>query len=566
MSEAENPDPTPPASFDLENEPQPLDGELVDLDVDEKQPAEESSAETEDALLKRMQVLQRPTWELELLISGALVFSLFQLPGRLRAWFEGIQPHTSTDVGMLPFMTFYFLTLIVICLAIAFTLHFVLRSIWVGLTGLRSVFPKGIEWDKVDIGPVARSIYREMNPNLRSAEDRVDRIASSIFAILFALLMSFGGAFVLLMVPMVLVEILRVRFFPQVPTIAAFYAVILVVLLPTGGVGLLDSWFKKDLSRVERHPALFARALSASRFIQRLFMAQLSSPVILTLSSRFSLKAVTGGMTASIFIAVAIFLGFFAMTSGSFGFDSYVFFPQRGGVTRLTANHYEDQRSPTEASGLPTLPSEVIASPFLRLFVPFHVGRDPGRVLAMCPDLEAERTEGFFLRRRLKPDDNQVNNRLLECVTRAYVVQIDGEDAAGDWSFAEHPTNGLKGLVLYVSTQTLAHGRHELLVGRLPGHEESVYVVPTLASERSGSAESVPEPDPVGDPAAGPAVDPTAEIDGAEGLVMAYRDRFTLLFWFTGNESSGGLASVDSPKTRGELVNPGSDVPESAQE
>ena len=507
-------------------------------------------------LMKRIVSLQRPTWELELLISGAVVFSLFQLPGRLRTWFEGLQPHTSSDVGMLPFMAFYFLTLIVICLAVAFSLHFVLRSIWVGLTGLRSVFPKGIDWDELDIGPVARSVYREMNPSLQAAEKQADRIASTIFAVLFALLMSFGGAFLLLMVPMMIVELLRVRLFPQVPTIVAFYAVIVVVLLPTSGVGLVDAWFKKDLARVEKHPRLFARAERVSRWMQRLFMAQLSSPVILTFSSRFSLKTVTGGMVASMFCAVAIFMGFFAMTSGFFGFDSYVYFPQRGGAQVLTPLHYEDQREPTETSRLPTLPSEVIDGPYLRVFIPFRVGRDAERVEERCPGLQAEKAEGFFLRRRLKPDDELANDRLLDCVKSAYVVRIDGAEPVGDWSFGQHATNGLKGLVLYVSTESLQTGRHEILIGRLPDSDESTYTLrasskvhPGMAQEDGTRQEELAAEVGPAEPAESitssmiesGVEEWVGEEDGAavgvavpEAVVLAYRDRFTILFWTTG--------------------------------
>src|SRR5690242_1668096 len=39
-----------------------------------------------------------PTWELELLISGAVLFALFQIPRLLNGFFARLEPHATTAV------------------------------------------------------------------------------------------------------------------------------------------------------------------------------------------------------------------------------------------------------------------------------------------------------------------------------------------------------------------------------------------------------------------------------------------------------------------------------------
>ncbi|MFL5542802.1 MAG: hypothetical protein ACJ8J0_27725, partial [Longimicrobiaceae bacterium] len=43
-------------------------------------------------------------WELELLISGALVFGMMQLPGRLDAWFDRLEPGLGGNLVSMAFV------------------------------------------------------------------------------------------------------------------------------------------------------------------------------------------------------------------------------------------------------------------------------------------------------------------------------------------------------------------------------------------------------------------------------------------------------------------------------
>ncbi|HEX2061532.1 MAG TPA: hypothetical protein VHK90_12395, partial [Thermoanaerobaculia bacterium] len=131
------------------------------------------------------------TRELELLISAGLVFALLQLPTVLDNWWT----HTIVHVGGAAFGTvftiYYVAKLVSYGLIAAIAAHFLLRGFWVAIMGLRSVFPTGIEREKLDQGEVFRRFYDERLLTLDEIEHRVDRIAASIFAFVFLFLTIF---------------------------------------------------------------------------------------------------------------------------------------------------------------------------------------------------------------------------------------------------------------------------------------------------------------------------------------------------------------------------------------
>lgn len=513
----------------------------------------ETQEEIDQLLLKRLQSLQRPTWELELLISGAVVFSLFQVPDRLRGWFESVTIHAGPDVGLLPFMGFYALTLVTICLAAAFSLHFVLRSIWVGITGLQSAFPKGIEWDQIDAGPISKRVMREMNPSLEAAEDRLDAVASSIFAVLFTVVVSFVAVFGLMLFPAFLGEILRSRYFPSVPSVAVFYGVVVLVAGPGLPVALIDSWFKRDPSRVDRYPRLYRLAYRVTKIVQFFFLGRLTSPVTLTLSSRFSLKKVTGGLVAAIFLAVAIFMAYFFISMGLIGFDSYTFFPGERGADFVEARYYGDDHIDPRREA-PRIQAEVIEDPYIRLFVPFSPSRDDERVARHCPDTMPLRPEGFFLDKRADPDDDQSAPALLACWQQVLVVAIDEVRLSPDWLFHEDPVTGRKGLLAFLPVDGLSGGRHELLVARRPSEEaRSVVLRPGHGAFEIVEDEAEARADAAVDEAAG------TEDAALASIEVAYRDRHRITFWLPPRAPSPETPATETNRERGaEEPSPGS--------
>jgi hypothetical protein len=99
--------------------------------------------------------LRDRTDELELIISSLTIFALFSLPGWMFDSFSGVYTHLSTALAIAGTVGITMLTGVCYGLAVCFVVHLMARAYWVGLIGLRTVFPDGINWS--DSGPGSHS-------------------------------------------------------------------------------------------------------------------------------------------------------------------------------------------------------------------------------------------------------------------------------------------------------------------------------------------------------------------------------------------------------------------------
>src|SRR5690606_11357745 len=77
-----------------------------------------------------------PTWEMELLISGATVFALMQLPGAVEEVVNVLLPRFEANAGALVLLPATYFKSAVYALIVSFILHLATRGYWVALVGL----------------------------------------------------------------------------------------------------------------------------------------------------------------------------------------------------------------------------------------------------------------------------------------------------------------------------------------------------------------------------------------------------------------------------------------------
>ncbi|HWK89610.1 MAG TPA: hypothetical protein VNP72_06425, partial [Longimicrobium sp.] len=130
-------------------------------------------------------------WELELLISGAVVFSLMQLPGMADRAFDRTVPHFAGTALLAVFSLYMYGKLVLYTLIASFVLHLVMRAYWVGLIGLDRVFPAGVKWDNATYGPVMREVYRKRMVGVQARIDSADRFCSVLFSFAFTIVLLF---------------------------------------------------------------------------------------------------------------------------------------------------------------------------------------------------------------------------------------------------------------------------------------------------------------------------------------------------------------------------------------
>ena len=90
-----------------------------------------------------------PTWEMELLISGATVFGLLQLPGLADRLLFHVHNSSAEPVAAFVLPLWIYVKSALLTLAATFVVHLALRGYWIALVGLSSVYPDGIRWELV---------------------------------------------------------------------------------------------------------------------------------------------------------------------------------------------------------------------------------------------------------------------------------------------------------------------------------------------------------------------------------------------------------------------------------
>lgn len=396
-----------------------------------------------------------PTWEMELLISGATVFALMQLPGLVEGWLDHWLPRFDADAAAVMLLPAVYLKSSVYALIITFILHLATRGYWVALVGLSSVYPGGLRWEGLKWGPNFVRVIRRRMPELPDLIERADNRASQVFG--------FGLGFALLLLaPLIFVTVMALAAYALFllsgkhwSWLTLWNLLLFATFAPYFLLVMLDRWFGSRLAPEGRA----ARALRAILdTYQRLgFSSFVNFPVTLFIS-------LSGQRRGDLIV------GSLAMALASFAVAQQFWLPLAAGIgqfgpahigesdsrRRLDPQHYADQRDPGDSSNLlPFIASEVVSGDYLRLFVPYRPRRDNPALARACPEFEAEPEEAR--RKALAPD----------CLDALYAISLDGRRLTDPrFDRAIDPATGVNGGVAMIRVADLAPGRHELEIDR----------------------------------------------------------------------------------------------------
>ncbi len=399
-----------------------------------------------------------PTWEVELLISGVAVFAMLQLPGWLDDRYFALLPRFGSGWEVPLLLTYAYLKSATVILAISFALHLLLRAQWIAQVGMHSVFPEGIRWDRLRIGPVQRRLEEARYGSAGAAIERADNRATVVFAIGVMLASSLLLICALLIAIFLAASWLLASAGVDADPGKVFMYSALLMILPV----MLASWL--DLR--------FGAKLGAGGLAQRLLAWILSAYGRLGMLSRgsnpvFSLLSSHGGERRAMLLTttvVILTIGGVLMSMRSMrnpdAFGDYEAFPAFAeGKRTLDAAHYDDQRDPARDDPLAFVQSVVVAGPYLRLTVPYRPDRDAAALRGCAIPAVAN-------------DDSRAAAKLA-CLQAAHAVLLDGKPlAALQYELGSDPRTDRPALLAMIDVRGLAPGRHELRVAHPPGTDK----------------------------------------------------------------------------------------------
>jgi hypothetical protein len=420
--------------------------------VQDKNPEQQTDAKSE-----AMDRLRDRTDELELIISSLTTFALFSLPGWLFDKYADVYTHLSTSMVIASTVGTTLLAGTCYGLAACFVVHLMARAYWVGLIGLRTVFPGGIDWSKMPaLGPLSRQYYRDTLPDLDTVIQNTDRLASSLFAVISMLTLTVLWFGTILIVILVASGAIGARFgFTNAGMSIGTAALLLVFLGVPILVYLLDAQLASRMPRL-RENRFFAGMVRILRRIAGLAYPQrLVLPVQLTLQS--NIRPVVFFVALSISIIVIVVVGNArAAAWRNFTLSAEFAYLDSAQVQQgFRSTYYEDMSSPLDRfRSWPRIDSFNQSGSFVRLFLPYQPLRDNLVLDQLCGS--AEET----------PDT-------IACLRQLWTVNIDGEPVSmASFTPAERADLGMRGLIGLVPLAGLKPGLRRIEVVWNPGATE----------------------------------------------------------------------------------------------
>lgn len=421
-----------------------------------------------------------PTWEVELLLSGATLFTLMQVPAWLSAQLLFWDVRLGGDLQELVGLAGMFAKVIAYTLIFTLIAHLMTRGLWVAAIGLRSVYPGGIRWRRLRYGPHFRAVARRELPTLKRLIDRSDDIASQMFAVaalmVVATLYSLFATALLVLLAWLLAWPFGGRFFE---------GILLTLVLLWGGGSLLANWLDRRLSRKAQAGVWLGWVAPVQRLQLRLPLSRLSTGLMLVFSSRFGAVRGTLILLALLYALMGIAVADMLWDRARLSAGEARFIAQLDGAHAIQPGHYADQRDPLVHALVPYVQSQQARGDYLRLVIPYQVQQHPTALEGLCPGVEpalrAAATESHSAYRALDEDpatlqrlrgaesaEAEAARRVLDCASRLHALRLNGEPLQVPFSFRIGADTELPAFLAMIPIGHLPPGQHVLEVARLP--------------------------------------------------------------------------------------------------
>jgi len=394
-----------------------------------------------------------PTWEMELLLSGATVFALLQAYGLIAPRIADVAEMAGLRMQLLLSPLLLYLQAAMLALAGGLLLHLLLRAFWIALVGLYSVDPAGRVRKSPSLGPWSRARIAAAWDALPTRIAALDDQATIVFAValgmarLMGLLFLYAGLMVL--VGLALAAVTE----DAIPAPATFAVLACLLLVPFVIAIAIDS-------RAERRgravPALVQRILG---FYDRIGMTpqhNLSLQVLM-----YRLSAGGGRLRRALSVMAIIFVLTLCTMALPLALRGDLDDRVRAGFPRLVIGdhatlrgvHYADTASGPLARRVPSIPSMRVEGAWLPLFIPW-VDLWHADGLATCSASHASNWRA----------DPVSARAVLDCMAAGQAIALDGAPLQAPWHLVDDPLADRRGFLVMVDLRGVPSGPHELAV------------------------------------------------------------------------------------------------------
>ncbi|MEM9673279.1 MAG: hypothetical protein AAF992_11830 [Bacteroidota bacterium] len=427
------------------------------------------------SLKNTLDKLRSRNWEMELLLSGFVLVLLLPVPDLVwqqgNIWLAKMNYSVLQQLLTIVFIIGLFGSRILI---VNLVIYLILRGFWIGIVGLTSAFPKGINWANISYQSLYQEYLKRKTSDTESYVNVLNKISSSVFSFSF-LLIFLIIAFFTSLVPITTLAILVNTFLADLSdthwlsrVVDVGIPVLILIYIGLALIFLVDFLTLGLVKRIRWRPFM-KLYFPLYRFFRGLTLASLYTPIYYTLISNVPKRTIAFVLTS--YLLVSLFVT-------NFSYSEEIFYPDQESAYLLLSRHYEDQRQEPSSVLVPLIPSEYLAQDHLRLFLPYLVS-DNDSLRQACPEVEIFRESGFTTDMSVSisfspPDTTQADSfpdreknvaAALQCLAGLYQISIDDEPIQPPvLYFYREEINDQPGLLTYLPVATLSGGPHLLTI------------------------------------------------------------------------------------------------------
>ena len=414
-----------------------------------------------------LDTIQRDSWQLELILSGFVIFLLLAGLEPYHQLYDEIDKLSNADDWVqyldIPYHTF---RIAYYSMMIAVMLHVFLRGLWISTIGLRSV-SGDIDWEKIRVRGRFDKYLRKEIPSFDSYIMRLETYCSISFSytfLLFFSILAVGSAVASTILFASIIKSLGLEESGWFGTflVASYLICTLIYFIDFITLG----WLK----RIKYFGYVY---YPIYRYFGFVTFASLYRPLYYNLiDHKLGRRLAIMVMPIGIAIVVAMSIIFIP--------DVYV--PSELSTHTEQAflyDSYEDIALEKVTDERPSIRSQVVKDNYLPLFVPYLPTSHDISIKRVCPDLEPGHHTGLKLRGGITA--GQIINykadpeKLLDCMKQLWRVSIDDSLYTDvNFRFYEHPLREQNGLFAMIPIHHLDRSEHFVKIDRHRVQQDSL--------------------------------------------------------------------------------------------
>jgi len=225
-----------------------------------------------DQLPDWIKQLRSQSWQIEMLIAGSTVYTLFYLSDHLRSLFYAVYP--GIDFNLTKTLMLFGVYIVTRILLIGFMANLIIRSVWLAYLGINFAYPKGIDFDKLKNDDESKELLKKQPSILQRVSflEKLSKLSYSL-AVLLAIFMT--SVFITTIIIHIILE--QIGFGAII--YEAWFSYSVAILIAIIQIGVIDRFFlskqskKPIINSIKQKLSLFLEYATLSFLFRREFLA-----------------------------------------------------------------------------------------------------------------------------------------------------------------------------------------------------------------------------------------------------------------------------------------------------